>query len=152
MQRRKFINLSSIGMGALASAPVLGSNILSTAGSARNHSSKISEIKKNTAIAMWDFSWILRHHRYGSFENWDAVLEGLAERGYDSIRIDAMPQFVAADTDGSIQETFRSVHKDWKPVLWGNNVSMSFNPRKLFWNFYPSAKNMVLKWDWQHGF
>ena len=145
MQRRKFINLSTIGLGALASAPVLSSNVLNSAGSINDSSSKISEIKKNTAIAMWDFSWILRHHRYGSFENWDAALEGLAERGYDSIRMDAMPQFVAADTDGSIQDTFRSVHTDWKPVLWGNNVSMSFNPREALLEFLPKCKKYGIK-------
>ena len=78
-------------------------------------STKISELKHNTAIAMWDYSWILRHHRYGEFENWDAALEGLAERGYDSIRMDAMPQFVAATADGGKQEEFRAVKQSWKP-------------------------------------
>lgn len=32
-----------------------------------NKSRRVSLLKKTVAIAMWDFSWILRHHRYGSF-------------------------------------------------------------------------------------
>ncbi len=40
---------------------------------------RVSKIRKPLAIAMWDYSWILRHHRYGEFENWNKVLEGLAE-------------------------------------------------------------------------
>ena len=68
--------------------------------------SAISQLKKNTAIAMWDFTWILRHHPKGAFGNWDQVLEGLAERGYDSIRMDCMPQYVAADSDGRLQDEF----------------------------------------------
>ena len=68
---------------------------------------------------MWDFSWILRHHRYGEFENWDMVLEGLAERGYNAIRIDAMPQYVAADTSGKVEQEFRSVKDGWRPSTLG---------------------------------
>jgi len=56
----------------------------------------ISKTDKPLAIAMWDFSWILRHHRYGEFENWEQVVSGLAERGYNAIRMDAMPQFVVS--------------------------------------------------------
>jgi hypothetical protein len=28
---------------------------------------------------MWDFSWLLRHHPCGEFEDWDAVLDGLEQ-------------------------------------------------------------------------
>jgi len=145
MKRRKFIYLSSAGTGALmtGSTVSLGKDI--AAPNPLVCSSKISKMGKNTAIAMWDFSWILRHHRYGEFENWDAALEGLAERGYDSIRMDVMPQFVAADTDGSIQEEFRAVKKDWTPSLWGNNFSMSFRPREALLEFLPKCKKYGIK-------
>jgi hypothetical protein len=117
---------------------------------------KISELKQNTAIAMWDYSWILRHHRYGEFENWDAALEGLAERGYDSIRMDAMPQFVAGESDGTIREEFRAVKKGWKPSVWGNEMTMSFRPREALLEFLPKCRKYGIKvglatWFMRHG-
>jgi len=154
MDRRKFINMSTAATaGSLVASPLLTSGDTSQiiAGSA-----KISELKKNTAIAMWDFSWILRHHRFGEFWDWDAVLDGLAMRGYDSIRMDVMPQFVAADTDGTIQEEFRSIKNDWKMNLWGNNVTMSFRPREALLEFLPKCKKYGIKvglatWFMRHG-
>ena len=127
------------------------------AASLRKKTGRISELKKNTAIAMWDFSWILRHHPGGSFENWEQVLEGLAERGYDSIRMDCMPQFVAADSDGRLQEEFRSVRKPSKrPVMWGNDRTMTFRPREALLEFLPLCKKYKVKvglssWFMRHG-
>ena len=106
---------------------------------------KVSNLKKPLAIAMWDFSWILRHHRYGEFENWDMVLEGLAERGYNAIRIDAMPQYVAADTSGQIDQEFRSVKDGWRPSLWGNDYTMSFRPREALLEFLPKCRKYGIK-------
>ena len=145
MERRKFINLTAAGTGALITGPLAGAEIYKPLHMAAKDSTRISRLKQNTAIAMWDFSWILRHHRYGEFENWEAALEGLAERGYDSIRMDAMPQFVAADTDGSIQEEFRAVKEDWLPSLWGNDLTMSFRPREALLEFLPLCRKYGIK-------
>ncbi len=117
---------------------------------------RISNLKKPVAIAMWDYSWILRHHRYGEFEDWEIVLEGLAERGYNAIRIDAMPQFVAADGDGLIIDSFRSVKTDWTPSLWGNDYTMTFNPREALLEFLPACQKHGIKvglasWFLRHG-
>lgn len=49
------------------------------------------------AIAMWDFSWLERRWPGAGYEDWDLALDGLAERGYDAVRIDAYPHLVAAD-------------------------------------------------------
>jgi len=123
----------------------------------RKETGRISRMNANTAIAMWDFSWILRHHPGGSFENWEQVLEGLAERGYDSIRMDCMPQFVASDTNGLLQEEFQSVFKPRKrPVMWGNDVSMSFRPREALLEFLPLCRKYGIKvglasWFMRHG-
>jgi len=106
---------------------------------------------------MWDFSWILRHHPNGSFENWEQVLEGLALRGYDSIRMDCMPQFVAADTNGRLQEEFLSVRKPRnRPVMWGNDQTMTFRPREALLEFLPLCKKYGIKvglssWFMRHG-
>lgn len=117
---------------------------------------RVSAFKKPVAIAMWDFSWILRHHRYGEFENWDKVLEELAERGYNAIRIDAMPQYVAKDTNGVDGLEFRSVKDGWRPALWGNDFTMSFCPREALLEFLPKCKKYGIKvglasWFMRHG-
>jgi len=137
--RREFIKKSSLAAGALlasCSSPMT---------SARTRTVPVSDLSKPLAIAMWDYSWILRHHRYGEFENWDMVLEGLAERGYNAIRMDAMPQYVAADTDGTIAEEFRSVKDGWAPSLWGNDYTMSFRPREALLEFLPLCRKYGIK-------
>jgi Sugar-binding cellulase-like len=90
----------------------------------------LKQLSKPVAISMWDFSWLLRHHRLGEFESFDRVLDELSERGYNSIRLDAFPHFIAADKHGQVQERFYHPKDNWKPALWGNNFSMHSNPRK----------------------
>jgi hypothetical protein len=137
MNRRSF--LKSAGAGALATSAWAQSEPIAKAKS----SSAISQLKKNTAIAMWDFTWILRHHPKGAFGNWDQVLEGLAERGYDSIRMDCMPQYVAADTDGRLQDEFSG---DGNPrVLWGADGPITFRPREALLEFLPKCRKYGIK-------
>jgi hypothetical protein len=153
MDRKSFIIMA--GASAIASGPM--AYALGQAVNVRKETGRISKMKNNTAIAMWDFSWILRHHPGGSFENWEQVLEGLAERGYDSIRMDCMPQFVASDTDGRLQEEFQSVFKPRNsPVMWGNDVTMSFRPREALLEFLPLCRKYGIKvglssWFMRHG-
>ena len=45
-------------------------------------------------IAMWDYSWLYCHHPGGSFEDWPKVLKELAERGFNTVRIDAFPLLI----------------------------------------------------------
>ncbi|MGV8092543.1 MAG: cellulase-like family protein, partial [Mangrovibacterium sp.] len=81
MNRRNFCKYSALaasGVTLFPSQSVRGKSLLQ------------ERLEKTLAIAMWDYSWILRHHRYGEFEDWDKVLEELAERGYNAIRIDVM--------------------------------------------------------------
>lgn len=49
------------------------------------------------AVTMWDFSWLERRWPGAGYGDWDAALGGLAERGYEAVRIDAYPHLVAAD-------------------------------------------------------
>ncbi|MEI7524052.1 MAG: cellulase-like family protein [Mariniphaga sp.] len=159
MERREFIRNTTIASSA---ALLLPSNILKGEGlpGKLNTESQInlpiSKIKKPLAIAMWDFSWILRHHQYGEFQDWDKALEGLAQRGYNAIRMDAMPQFIAADKDGKITEEYRASKKDWIPALWGNDYSMSFRPREALLEFLPKCKKYGIRvglasWFLPHG-
>jgi hypothetical protein len=151
--RRDFIKTLSVASGAMA---LSGSLSGCRANVNEIDYSRVSQLKKPVAIAMWDFSWILRHHKFGEFEDWDQVLQGLAERGYNAIRMDAMPQFVAADTDGTIKEEFRSLYTTWKPSLWGNQYSMSFRPREALLEFLPKCEKYGIKvglasWFMRHG-
>ncbi len=139
MERRSFLRNT-----ALATSSVLSGSFLTASSLAETYQPNkpsLDKLKKPLAIAMWDFSWILRHHRYGEFENWNKMLNELAERGYNAIRLDVMPQYIAADTDGKITEEFRSVKKDWSPAKWGNDYTMSFRPREALLEFLPLCNN-----------
>ncbi len=159
MERREFIrNTAAAGSAAfLLPTTILKGNILSGEVNAEQSINlPISKIKKPLAIAMWDFSWILRHHQYGEFQDWDKALEGLAERGYNAIRMDCMPQFIAADKGGKITEEYRASKKDWIPALWGNDYSMSFRPREALLEFLPKCKKYGIRvglasWFLPHG-
>ena len=71
-------------------------------------------IDRPFAITMWDFSWLERRWPGAGYEDWDAALGELTDRGYDAVRIDAYPHLVAED-----------IEKEWtlKPVwnlqTWG---------------------------------
>ena len=154
MNRRKFIEEAAKSSAALLAVTGSMSNLACS--SPAREVVPISQVKKPLAIAMWDYSWILRHHRYGEFENWDRVLEGLAERGYNAIRMDAMPQFIASSADGKITEEFRSVRDGWIPAMWGNEYTMSFRPREAILEFMAKCKKYGIQvglasWFLNHG-
>jgi len=154
--RRDFIKTISLGSAAIMIPEIAVGTNSSVAKTNEYKSGRLSDLKNPLAIAMWDYSWILRHHRYGEFEDWDKVLNELSIRGYNAIRIDAMPQFVAADSDGKTESTFKSTKKDWRPALWGNDYSMSFNPREALLEFLPKCKKYGIKvglatWFLRHG-
>ena len=128
MERRKFIKNAALAGSAAVMLPAAldGCNPSGKERANMNYV-PVSGTKKPLAIAMWDYTWILRHHRYGEFYDWDKVLEGLAERGYNAIRMDAMPQFVVSGKDGKIIEEFRSVAGDLRKI--GQNRAQMFAHR-----------------------
>jgi hypothetical protein len=128
MTRRTFVSGAAVGPVSAAQAPGRSSNPYA-----------IRSQKKPVAIAMWDFSWILRHHRLGEFENWDKALDELAGRGYNAIRMDAMPHLVAPDASGRITEEYYFKKDSWKPALWGNDYSVRFRPREALLEFLPKC-------------
>jgi hypothetical protein len=91
--RRNFLKKSSLALGAIYSGSTLRLSGLTSSCTSRHVTTPISKLKKPDAITMWDCSWTLRHHRYGSFENWEKTLDAHADRGDNAIRIDIMPQF-----------------------------------------------------------
>lgn len=66
------------------------------------------------AIAMWDFSWLERRYPGGGFEDWEKAVAGLAERGYDVVRIDPYPHLIDLDPDGEFELT-----PVWEEAAWG---------------------------------
>jgi hypothetical protein len=48
-------------------------------------------------ILMWDQAFLLRHHPGGSFQDYDRVLDETVERGYNTVRLDTMPQWIGLD-------------------------------------------------------
>jgi hypothetical protein len=152
--RRIFIHKAALATSMLALSGT--ANPLFSRIPLKSNPTRISQLTKPVAIAMWDYSWILRHHRYGEFADWDKVLQELADRGYNAIRIDAMPHFVAADTNGELKEEFRSIKNDWTPSLWGNDYTMNFRPRDALQEFLPKCKKYGIKvglatWFLRHG-
>lgn len=154
--RRDFIKKSSLALGGIIIPGMVDKDPSNLLFPVMTKQCRVSDLKQPVAIAMWDYSWILRHHRYGEFENWDKVLEQLAERGYNAIRIDVMPQFVAADTSGEIEKEFRCVKNGWTPSLWGNDYTMSFRPHEALLEFLPKCEKYGIKvglatWFMPHG-
>ena len=99
----------------------------------------IRQLKRPVAIAMWDFSWLLRHP-LGEFSDFDRVLDELAERGYDAVRIDAFPQLVAADAEGKITEEFFIPKRKWDSPTWGPAYSCSVRPREALTEFLTKCR------------
>ena len=64
---------------------------------------------------MWDFSWIERRWPGAGYEDWDRALDGLVERGYNAVRIDAFPHLVAREA-----EREWDLRPCWNQQTWGS--------------------------------
>ncbi|MDL5054695.1 cellulase-like family protein [Oscillatoria laete-virens NRMC-F 0139] len=71
-------------------------------------------------MIMWDTAYIQRHHKGGSFENYDRVLDEALERGYNTIRIDPMPQVIDL-SDPSREISFPDPGEPYMP--WCGNAA-----------------------------
>jgi hypothetical protein len=106
---------------------------------------------------MWDFSWLLRHHPGGGFEDWPRALDELMARGYDAIRLDAFPQFIGrADVGSTLDEFHSEVTEPNLPVAWGNQVSVTVRPRDALLTFLRLCQQRGLRialssWFLNHG-
>ena len=49
---------------------------------------------RRLTLAMWDQAFVLRHPPGGSFACFDRVLDETVERGYNTVRLDPMPQWI----------------------------------------------------------
>jgi hypothetical protein len=72
------------------------------------------KLRQPVAITMWDFSWLERRWPGAGYEDWNIALDELAERGYDAVRIDAYPHFLAWDPDATWE-----LLPTWHFLDWG---------------------------------
>lgn len=120
------------------------------------NSLRLTDIATPLAIAMWDFTWLMRHQPRDAFADWDVVLDELAERGYNALRIDCFPHLVAADREGRVQEQFFHAQANLIHTLWGNQYSITTRPRKALVEFVGKCRDRSIHvglstWFGAHG-
>jgi hypothetical protein len=148
MDRRTFIKTSAAGITSLAAGNALAMSAFKGTKLAPDNSYAIRNHKKPVAIAMWDFSWLLRHygtHKIGSeFADWDKVLDELVARGYNAIRLDVFPHMVASTVDGKIENSFKFGGRK-RPVMWGAQHDTFIDPRQGLLEFMPKCIDRNIK-------
>ena len=102
IDRREFLQgASAFGLALTSRVPALAS---------------VARIQQHPlAIAMWDFSWLERRWAGAGYEDWDEALDGLKQRGYDAVRIDAFPHLIAADPAKEWE-----LIPCWDQQIWGS--------------------------------
>jgi hypothetical protein len=55
-------------------------------------------------------------------------LNGLAEREYNNVRIDAFPHLIATDRDGALVDRFEILPQR-RRFMWGNHMAVEIEPR-----------------------
>jgi hypothetical protein len=115
MNRRDF--LDTLTKATLASMAVATAS--SCANLSRDKTSAAlgngSVAKAPLAITMWDFSWLERRWDGAGYADWDQILDGLLERGYNAVRIDAYPHLVAESPNKEWLLT-----PAWNTQVWGS--------------------------------
>lgn len=145
MDRRQFLKTAGAASGALLGGLTVGGPRADAAEQGDKVSSnalalpRVTQVKKPVAIAMWDFSWLLRHYATGEFADWSQTLDALVERGYNAVRMDVFPHLVAANPEGTVVEEFDFPKGDWRPVMWGNQYSTKVRPREALLEFLPKC-------------
>ena len=91
------------------------------------------------AVAMWDFSWLVRRAgNEAEYAGWDKVLDELAERGYNCVRIDAFPHLVAKGPDGKLVKQF-TILPQADGFMWGNHEHVQVELRSALVEFIGKA-------------
>ena len=144
-KRRDFIK-KSIGVLTAGTLVACNNNVL-------NSNKATSD--KALAINMWDYTWLLRTHNGGGFEDWEKALDELMSRGYNALRIDCFPQFVAKNDIGITNEVY-NIPRNKSRALWGNKEAVSINPKEALLKFLELCEHRQIKivlssWFASHG-
>ena len=91
------------------------------------------------AVTMWEFSWLVRRTgNEAEYADWDKVLDELAERGYNCIRLDAFPHLVAKGPNGEVVKQFTILPQS-SGFMWGNHRPVQVEPRSALVDFIGKA-------------
>ena len=98
-----------------------------------------------SAVTMWDFSWLLRRSgTEAEYADVDRVLDELNDRGYDTVRIDAFPHWIAPDNSGNISETITASPQP-AGFMWGNHTPVTVRPKDALLQFLSGLKDRGLQ-------
>ncbi len=130
LSRRQVLHGGGAALGAMA--------LSGLAGCAGDEAS--APPTRRLAITMWEFSWLVRRIApEAEYSDWDTVLDELADRGYDCIRLDAFPHLIAAGPDGARVERFTIAPR--APLFfWGNHAPVEVEPRPALAEFLRKAR------------
>ena len=76
---------------------------------------------RRLTLAMWDQAFVLRHGPGGSFEDFDRVLDETVERGYNTVRIDPMPQWIDLTKPDTVLQ-WADPQRPFMPWDWNTEV------------------------------
>ena len=141
ISRRGFLRASAGFLAALALCVPSGSGCGSKAGEAPAGSLQ----EQALAVTMWEFSWLVRRSgAEAEYADWDRVLDELALRGYNCIRLDAFPHLVARGPQGDLVERF-TVLPQTPLFFWGNHEPVEVEPRRSLVEFLKKMKARGMK-------
>lgn len=148
MDRRTF--MSHLGISS-----IISSKLINTVHKDYT-SSVLPDWKQAKAVAMWDYSWLLRKYPGGGFEDWEQATSELLHRGYNTLRIDCFPQFIADSQKNEAKEEYFLPKRAWRPSLWGNEISITISPRRDLLDFLLLCKRknidiILSSWFQGHG-
>ncbi len=77
---------------------------------------------RRLTLAMWDQAFLLRHGPGGSFADWDRVLDETIERGYNTVRLDPMPQWIDLNQPDRVLH-WPDPRQPYMPWCWNTAVT-----------------------------
>ena len=97
------------------------------------------------AVTMWEFSWLVRRSgAEAEYADWGRVLDELAERGYDAIRLDAFPHLIARGPTGDLVDRF-TVLPQTPLFFWGNHAPVEVEPRPALLEFLGEMRSRGMR-------
>jgi len=130
MHRREFMKNTT---GALAAGAGLAPWVVGGCGEAGT--------SRRQAVTMWEFSWLTRREgAEAEYADWDKVLDELAARGYDTIRMDAFPHLVARGPEGEQVDRF-TILPQTPLFMWGNHAPVEVEPRAALVEFITKVRD-----------
>jgi len=139
--RRHFLK-GTAGFLAAGGLGTLGQAGCGSSGRAEFSSTKEEE---RLAVTMWEFSWLVRRQgEENEYADWDRVLDELADRGYNCIRMDAFPHLVARGPEGDLVERF-TILPQTPLFFWGNHEPVEVEPRAGLAEFISKVRDRGMK-------